>query len=40
MSGHASYLVPGRDVEAEIEVRRSRFLATVARVKAVLLLAL
>nr|WP_258016877.1 YigZ family protein [Nocardioides marinisabuli] len=32
MSGHASYLVVGRDAEVEIEVRRSRFLATVARV--------
>ncbi len=32
MSGHAAYLVVGRDAEAEIEVKRSRFLATLARV--------
>jgi uncharacterized YigZ family protein len=32
VSDHASYLVVARDAEAEIEVKRSRFLATAARV--------
>ncbi|WP_341925727.1 YigZ family protein [Nocardioides psychrotolerans] len=33
MTGPASYLVPRRDTQAEIEVKRSRFLCTVARVE-------
>lgn len=33
MTGPASYLVPRRDAQAEIEVKRSRFLCTVARVE-------
>lgn len=33
MTGPVSYLVPRRDTQAEIEVKRSRFLCTVARVE-------
>ncbi|WP_309647931.1 YigZ family protein [Nocardioides sp.] len=33
MTGPTSYLTPGRDTEAEIEVKRSRFLCTIARVE-------
>lgn len=33
MSGPTSYLTPARDAQAEIEVKRSRFLCTIARVE-------